>query len=274
MVETGRLETLSSIWEILDFVVTLLLAILILWYVISKTQDDGIPNTVELRLTNIENSMRSVQEFTVRLDSSPQFRGKVGEDVVRTRLAELPPEYVIEQYSGSDIPGRPDFVILLPNVPEKLIIDAKMSFPDEKMHEDKFRNILRKRSDEITKYIVPGVTFDFVLMWIPDSAYSMIDNKLARHFFQSGVVPVTTPNMISVIHLLRRAHRAFRLNALTSKFVTFHSDVSKQVIDLHSTMDKSNIQLRNGLKNFEVANEKIYDVLDTIENFEETIDLK
>lgn len=251
--------------------VIVLLLIIGLWAVVFTIMYFAQLKVTHNRMDDLQNSMTGVEQFTVRLDSSPQYRGSVGEHIVRLLLAELPMGTVEEQVSVASIPGRPDFVISLPNVTEKLVVDAKMSFPDKDMHDNKFRSILVKRAQEITKYIVPGTTFDFVLMWIPDGAYYKIDDPTAKKLFILGVVPVTTPTMLGVIHLLRRAHRAFELNSMSTEFVTFVGKAQTEFSKTQNGLDKARTQIANGLKNLDQMAQNQLKMDHLFENFEEAI---
>jgi len=254
-------------WEVIGNLMVFVVLVGLFYALIIITQSKGVQAQNTADILAIRNDMADVNTFTKRLDSSPQFRGVVGEDVVRTLLAGLPLGSVEEQVMGSKIPGRPDFVVSLPNVAEKLVLDAKMTIPVEGIKDNKFRIMLLNRAKEIMKYIVPGYTFDFVLMWIPDSAYERINNDVAQKLYDYGVVPVTTPTMLGMIHLLRRAHQAFKLNSMTSDFLTFQGKLQTAFKLYSKDYTKGYMQLVNALKNMDKAGQTAIDIEEMIENF-------
>ncbi len=105
-------------------------------------------------------------------------------------LSQLPREFVQEQWVSSEIDGKPDFTITFPDIGERLVMDAKLTTletlePDEKEIRSINRDVVR-RADEIVKYITPGVTFPFVLMWTPDSTFSLLEDDTWERSFKTG----------------------------------------------------------------------------------------
>jgi DNA recombination protein RmuC len=166
-----------------------------------------IQNVTE-RLTKLDETNRQVMGFTEQLQGlqdilrNPKQRGVLGEYYLETVLKNvLPPGSYQMQYSFAD-GSIVDAVVF---VKDKVIpIDSKFSLENyerilatrdaaerERM-EKLFKQDLKTRIDETSKYIKPGEnTMDFAFMFIPSEAiyYDLLINKI-------GAVQVSTQDLI------------------------------------------------------------------------------
>jgi hypothetical protein len=68
-----------------------------------------------------------------------------------------------------------------------------------------------KRGLEIKKYITPGLTFPFVLMWIPDPAWEFMSRDEYIQLTDSYVFPVTTAALTPTIHLVEHFYNVMQI---------------------------------------------------------------
>ena len=163
------------------------------------------------RLTRLDETNKQVVNFADQLKSlqdilkNPKQRGVLGEYYLETVLKNvMPPGTYQMQYEFKD--GTiVDAVVF---VKEKIIpIDSKFSLEnynrliatrddaEKKRLEEAFRNDLKTRIDETSKYIKPGEnTMDFAFMFIPAEAvyYDLLINKVgsveARDLIEYAIV--------------------------------------------------------------------------------------
>ncbi len=165
------------------------------------------------KLLKLEETNKQVVGFTDQLQNlekvltNAKTRGNLGEASLEMILSNiLPPQSYQMQYSlGKDKDGkelRPDAVV---KIKDKLLpVDAKFSLDnyrriiDETNKEKKlvlekeFKNDLKKRIDETSKYIKPNNrTLDFAFMFIPAEGiyYDLLINEV-------GAVKVNTRSLI------------------------------------------------------------------------------
>ncbi len=144
----------------------------------------------------MQSDLRSILE-------SPHKKGEMGESVVRMTLQKLPKTIVHEQFTHHLMKGRPDFAIEMTE-DMYLIIDAKFTTLEQ-------RQYMVKRGLEIKKYITPGLTFPFVLMWIPDPAWEFMTADEYLQLTSAAVFPVTTASLTPTIHLAEHFYNVIQI---------------------------------------------------------------
>ncbi len=168
----------------------------------------GIIQTITERLTKLDETNKQVLGFSEQLQSlenvlkNPKHRGVLGEYYLESVLKNvLPPSSYQMQYRFPD----GDIVDAVVFVKEKIIpIDSKFSLENyNRIIEEKdplqqetlqreFKNDLKKRIDETSKYIKPDEgTMDFAFMFIPAEGiyYDLLVNKV-------GTIKVNTHDLI------------------------------------------------------------------------------
>ncbi len=168
----------------------------------------GIIQTITERLTKLDETNKQVLGFSEQLQSlenvlkNPKHRGVLGEYYLESVLKNvLPPSSYQMQYRFPD----GDIVDAVVFVKEKIIpIDSKFSLENyNRIIEEKdplqqetlqreFKNDLKKRIDETSKYIKPDEgTMDFAFMFIPSEGiyYDLLINQV-------GAVRVNTRDLI------------------------------------------------------------------------------
>ena len=180
----------------------------------NKNIQDQFSKNIEIikditeRLTKLDETNKQVINFTEQLKkleevlTNPKQRGVLGEYYLETVLKNvLPPGTFEMQYQFKD-GTKVDAVIF---VKDKIIpIDSKFSLEnynrllettsevERKKLEEAFRNDVKTRIDETSKYIRPNEnTMEFAFMFIPSEAiyYDLLVNKI-------GAIKTTTRDLI------------------------------------------------------------------------------
>lgn len=250
----------SSLQPILDNLKTIEINSVTANKVLETTSQKVDTSTQDLAV--LKGDMVSVREFTDKLDKNPNFKGTVGEEVVKSLLQQIPQDYVHYQYDKPDIEGKPDFVLELPNVTEKLIIDSKFVAPNENERIDKKT---LDRAKEIKKYITPNVTLEFVIMWIPEQVYFELKQETHVKLTDMNIVATTTGLLRPLIYLIQRFALHLRLNEKASEYADFRNLIYSTMGKSNEDLDKGLRQLENGLVNIKKGKDK----LDKIKEIEE-----
>jgi len=163
---------------------------------ISKNASQKIEEITK-KLTSLEATNKQIQDIWGQLQwlenilKNPKQRGVLGEYFLETVLKNiLPPENYKLQYEFKNW-EKPDAVIF---VKEKIIpIDSKFSLEnynrilesetkiEKEKYEKEFRNDLKKRIDETSKYIRPEEgTMEFAFMFLPSEGiyYDLLVSKV------------------------------------------------------------------------------------------------
>ncbi|MFA5163607.1 MAG: DNA recombination protein RmuC [Patescibacteria group bacterium] len=177
-------------------------------------QSAKLISEVTEKLTKLDETNKQVVNFSAQLQNlqdilkNPKQRGVLGEYFLEETLKNvLPPNSYEMQYKlGKDERSGKDLIVdAVVFVKDKLIpIDAKFSLENyerildakdretrEKL-EQNFKQDLKNRIDETSKYILPGKkTMEFAFMFIPSEAiyYDLLINKV-------GAVKVNTRDLI------------------------------------------------------------------------------
>jgi len=177
-------------------------------------QSAKLISEVTEKLTKLDETNKQVVNFSAQLQNlqdilkNPKQRGVLGEYFLEETLKNvLPPNSYEMQYKlGKDERNNKDLIVdAVVFVKDKVIpIDAKFSLENyerilnatdketrEKL-EQNFKQDLKNRIDETSKYILPGKkTMEFAFMFIPSEAiyYDLLINKV-------GAVKVNTRDLI------------------------------------------------------------------------------
>jgi len=247
---------------------------------LAKIRDNSASTTTVLReasqninsskqdLEVLRGDMGEVRKFTDKLDRNPNFKGTVGEEVVKSLLQQIPQDYVHYQYNKPDIKGKPDFVIELPNVTEKLVIDSKFVTPKENERIDKKT---LDRAKEIRKYITPNITLEFVIMWVPEQVYFELKQETHVKLTDMNIVATTTGLLRPLIYLIQRFALHLRLNERASEYADFRNLIYSTIGTSNEDLDKGLKQLENGLDNIKKGKAALNSIKDD-EGGDEIID--
>lgn len=222
---------------------------------------DYLEKTIEQQNTMIEDQRKAIHEFTTSFKLSANVRGEVGEGIVKMILSNLPQNMVEEQWNNAKVSGRPDFVISLPNIEEKLVIDAKIATPtSEEIESNDYKSINRRvlsRSKEIMKYITPGITFQFVLMWIPNYTYSILTENTFEDLVNKRVIPVNNSGLLSVVFLLQKVCDIARLNEGGFEIEKIYTEMGILIKNSLGILNTTRKQFMNSASNLDKVEKEI-----------------
>lgn len=135
---------------------------------------------------------------------SPNKKGQLGEGIVRLALSGLPRDKVFEQFDHPEIQGIPDFAVKIAG--KYLIIDAKFSMKEKQQY-------FAGRAKSVSKYITPGLTFPFILVWTTDETYFQMTEDEYSKIYNTGVIVCTTPALLAVVQMTDYFYRTLHVTA-------------------------------------------------------------
>ncbi|MHA1353641.1 MAG: DNA recombination protein RmuC [Candidatus Heimdallarchaeota archaeon] len=265
-----------GIYILLSLILTAGIAIFIsIWY-IQKNKQPDIDQLNEEILRVSTNMSNEVQKLFHTLQMKPTATGALGENIADIILSSIPKAYVKSQYKPKDISGsKIDFVVKLPNSDLCIPIDCKFTIPEDfeidkldKKKEKELNSFAVARAKTIVKYISSKETTDFVLMFIPDFVYFVIDQDTFQELNNMCVVPVNSGSLLSIIFLIKMQHRFYELNNSANKFAGAQIKSLQGLKKVQSIMQKSFTQLQHCQKNLSDALSEIV----MIKNALETLD--
>lgn len=243
-----------------------------------QTQERNLSQHLSTRLGELlqkmavfDSAQAKVVDLTAEIGSlqkilgNSKSRGLFGEVQLQNLLeAALPPNAYALQ---TTLPGglRPDCLLQLPNPPGPMVVDAKFPLDayrqmldaktdDERnMARKSFDRSLRARIDEIAgKYIIPGITADSALLFLPSDAifadlHTQFEGVL-EYSYRAKVWIVSPTTMMATLNTIRAIMRDVKLRA---EAATIQHEVRLLCEDLGrlgERMDKANQAVGNAQK--------------------------
>lgn len=140
---------------------------------------ENLANMTNLQ-TKIGDLSKDMSSFMSLLSGSGQARGSLGEQILESLVKSMLPVGWYDFQRTLSNGKKPDCTLLLPNPPGKIAIDSKFPTKSYERLEEKpkdpsaataFKRDVRKHLEEIAnKYIIPGETADFAMLFIPSTA--------------------------------------------------------------------------------------------------------
>jgi DNA recombination protein RmuC len=171
-----------------------------------------IIDEAQKKISDLSTSVLSLQDIL----NDKRARGAFGEFQLHQLISNILPESVYELQAVLPNETRVDCLLSLPEPNGKLAIDAKfplenyktminpnLSVPEKQIALSKFKQDIKKHIQDIhSKYIIPGVTCDSALMFIPaESVFSEIHahhEELVQYAFEKRVW-LTSPTTLMAI---------------------------------------------------------------------------
>ena len=228
----------------------------------------GIIQTITERLTTLDETNKQVLGFSEQLQSlenvlkNPKHRGVLGEYYLENVLKNvLPPDHYQMQYGFSD----GDIVDAVVFVKDKIIpIDSKFSLENyNRIIEEKdpsqqealqrdFKNGLKKRFDETSKYIKPNEgTMDFAFMFIPAEGiyYDLLINKVGAlkvnthdlieyAFSQKHVIIVSPTSFFAYLQTVLQGLRALQIEESAKEIRQHVGQLNRHLISYEDYLKK------------------------------------
>jgi DNA recombination protein RmuC len=220
------------------------------------------------QVLNFQDQLKNLQDIL----KNPKQRGVVGEYFLETVLQNvLPPKSYQMQYKFND-GSIVDAVVF---VKDKIIpVDSKFSLenyerilaatdgPEKERLEKLFKQDLKNRIDETSKYIKPGEnTMDFSFMFIPSEAiyYDLLINKV-------GAVTVSTQDLIEYAFKEKHVIIVSPTSFLAYLQTVLQGLRAMQIEESAKEIRKNVEVLQKHLLNYEAYMEKIGSQLGTVVN--------
>lgn len=243
-----------------------------------QQQERALTQTLAARLSELQQKMAvfdaaqiKVTDLTTEIGAlhkilgNSKTRGLFGEVQLQNLLeATLPPNaYQLQATLTGGV--RPDCLLQLPNPPGPMAVDAKFPLEayrqmlDAKTDDDRntarktFDRSLRTRIDEIaSKYIIPGVTADSALLFLPSDA---IFADLHTHFegvleysYRAKVWIVSPTTMMATLNTLRAIMRDVKLRTEAAAIQREVHLLCDDLARLQERFDKANQAVGNAQK--------------------------
>ena len=220
------------------------------------------------QVLNFQDQLKNLQDIL----KNPKQRGVVGEYFLETVLQNvLPPKSYQMQYKFND-GSIVDAVVF---VKDKIIpVDSKFSLenyerilaatdgPEKERLEKLFKQDLKNRIDETSKYIKPGEnTMDFSFMFIPSEAiyYDLLINKV-------GAVTISTQDLIEYAFKEKHVIIVSPTSFLAYLQTVLQGLRAMQIEESAKEIRKNVEVLQKHLLNYEAYMEKIGSQLGTVVN--------
>lgn len=249
----------------------------------------AVIDTAQQNLTELSGHVVSLQDIL----ANKQARGAFGQSQMETIIRDGLPKsaYVFQPTLSNN--NRPDCLIMLPNTPGGIVIDAK--FPLEafrdlpatgaggKAEMQRVRKDLSKHIKDISeKYFIPGETQDLAMMYVPsDAIYGQLHEnfeELINKAYRARIV-IVSPNMLMLaIHtmqaVLKDARMREQANLIQIEVGNMMQDVHRlknRVLDLQKHFGLAN----NDIEKILISSDKIsrrglrIDAVDVIDDGDE-----
>ena len=227
----------------------------------------------------VDQTTREMQKFFDILRMKPSSQGGFGENIVDILLSNLPKKMVKTQYQPKDNSScRIDFTVQLPYSDLLIPIDSKFILPKEldngefiqldKIAIDRLNKKVIRRANEITKYVDSVETTDFVLMFIPDFIYGILNGQTIQELAAMKVVPTNTSGLLSTIFMINMQHRFIKLNSAASEFGNIQMRVCQGLGDVVERLRTGSTQMQYSLNNLSDAVSeltKLQTILETLD---------
>lgn len=264
-------------------------------YRLSKTELEleasNEKNTLEQRLDAINNKLGLIEHLHNNVNNlqqifgSKQHRGLFGEhkliDILRDELT--PSQYDIQKSLNANT--RPDAIIYLPTQPNILAIDAKFpyesfkSLKEARNNNDKLRyetyrkafisDMKKHIKDIANKYIIPGETQDFALLFIPaESIFTYIVEECSelQELTAGRKIILCTPNILMlIIHIVKSLNKDQQMQ------LHAHS-IRENVLKLTKDIDALTIINKKLQRHFEQAQEDLASINKSTDKLEKHIE--
>jgi DNA recombination protein RmuC len=224
-------------------------------------QKMAVFDSAQAKVTDLTAEIGSLQKIL----GNSKSRGLFGEVQLQNLLeAALPPNAFALQ---TTLPGglRPDCLLQLPNPPGPMVVDAKFPLDayrqmlDAKTDDERntarkaFDRSLRTRIDEISsKYIIPGVTADSALLFLPSDAifadlHTQFEGVL-EYSYRAKVWIVSPTTMMATLNTIRAIMRDVKLRTEAAAIQNEVRLLCEDLGRLSERMDKANLAVGNAQK--------------------------
>lgn len=254
----------------------------------NKERDEVITNVRE-RLAVIDQFKKTVEKLDdnvvgmSRIFENTNQRGLFGEsqlrDIVETALPKKLYDFqysVTNEHIQKNV--RFDCYLRIPNPPGPIGVDSKFPLADyrrvidattdeeRKVAEKDFKEVIKKYITDIgAKYIIPDVTSDFALMFIPSEAIFAEINKsmewLIEESRRNHVHLVSPATMMMALNTMRSVVNTMEVQRSARKVIASLQDVAQdagRLKDRTALLNKKLVESVEAARNIDISSGKIH----------------
>ena len=176
-------------------------------------------------------------------------RGAIGELQLANLLQQVLPSNLYRLQSKLSNGKQPDCLLLLPNPPGSMVVDAKFPLEGYRLWLDdpetglgQFSTDVKKHIDDIAaRYIIAGETADFALMYIPaEAVYAEVYASLPKvvdYGFKKKVFLVSPTTLMATLTTVRGIVRDVELQKNAAQVQKMVASVTEDVLRLQGRVE-------------------------------------
>ncbi len=223
-------------------------------------------DVAQQKISTLSEQVVSLQEVL----SNKQARGAFGEIQLNDLVVSILPPSAYEFQCVLDNQKRADCVLRLPNPPGMIVIDAKFPLESyqalrhasndrEKLEAERFfkASVLKHIKDISDKYIIPGVTAESALMFLPsESVYAELHanfTEVVEASYRSKVWIVSPTTLMATLNTVRAILKDARMREQAGV-------IQKEVGVLIEDIGRLDDRIESLSKHFDMANKDIGDI--------------
>lgn len=223
-------------------------------------------DVAQQKISSLSEQVVSLQEVL----SNKQARGAFGEIQLNDLVTSILPPSAYEFQCVLENQKRADCVLKLPNPPGTIVIDSKFPLESyqalrnasnerEKIEAERFfrASVLKHIKDISEKYIIPGVTAESALMFLPsESVYAELHanfTEVVETSYRAKVWIVSPTTLMATLNTVRAVLKDARMREQAGV-------IQKEVGTLVEDISRLDDRIESLSKHFEMANKDIGDI--------------
>lgn len=223
-------------------------------------------DVAQQKISTLSEQVVSLQEVL----SNKQARGAFGEIQLNDLVVSILPPSAYEFQCVLENQKRADCVLKLPNPPGMIVIDAKFPLESyqalrhasndrEKLEAERFfkASVLKHIKDISEKYIIPGVTAESAMMFLPsESVYAELHanfTEVVESSYRSKVWIVSPTTLMATLNTVRAVLKDARMREQAGV-------IQKEVGVLIEDISRLDDRIESLSKHFDMANKDIGDI--------------
>lgn len=223
-------------------------------------------DVAQQKISTLSEQVVSLQEVL----SNKQARGAFGEIQLNDLVVSILPPSAYEFQCVLENQKRADCVLKLPNPPGMIVIDAKFPLESyqalrnasndrEKLEAERFfkASVIKHIKDISEKYIIPGVTAESALMFLPsESVYAELHanfTEVVEVSYRSKVWIVSPTTLMATLNTVRAVLKDARMREQAGV-------IQKEVGVLIEDIGRLDDRIESLSKHFDMANKDIGDI--------------
>ena len=244
----------------------------------------AVIDEAQKNITDLSGQMVGLQDIL----SNKQARGAFGEIQLNDLVSSILPPNAYEFQATLENKSRADCLINLPNPPGSIVVDAKFPLEsyhrlgqaetdhDKKQSKAAFKTDMMKHVNDIaSKYILPGVTAESALMFLPSEAvYAELHSNftdVVEKSYKAKVWIVSPTTLMATLNTVRAVLKDARIRdqaGVIQKHVSTLSDDMDRLDKRVSSLRNHFSQAEKDIDLIETSSRKIQSKAETIEKIQ------